>query len=418
MNAIIQAGSRLSGKLAAIPSKSHAHRALICAALADKRATLHLPQSSVDIDTTIDCLNRLGADIQRQDEMLHVTPVRRRDKSVSLDAKESGSTFRFLLPVAAALYDRVFFTGSGRLPQRPVEDLLLAMEAGGCSFSQRTLPFEVTGRLRSGHYTLPGNVSSQYVSGLLMAASLLGGEVVIRLSSSLESSPYVDMTVDAMQGFGVETVQQEGCYIVPAGQNYHSAGEVVIEGDWSNAAFYLVAGALGGPVTMSGLSEQSLQGDKAILPILEAFGARIGKGKEITVSAFERRPIRVDLSQIPDALPILAVLACAADGTSRFENGARLRLKESDRLRTVARMITDLGGEAHEEPDALVVVGRAGLRGGRTSSFGDHRLAMAACVASLLCEQNVEIEDAMAVTKSYPQFYKVWNQLGGSADVF
>lgn len=414
MKAILQP-KPLHGVIDSIPSKSFAHRALICAALADGPSRIQVDRSSVDIDATANALVAMGANIQREEEYFTVQPINKLAGTPTVDAVESGSTIRFLLPVASALYESVHFTGSGRLPERPLGPLLDAMRANGCEFSTEKLPLTTTSQLTGNHYHLPGDVSSQFVSGLLMAAPLLEGDVTIELTSRLESEDYVNITIDVMKSFGVQVELTPAGYLVPGGQCYR-ASDYVVEGDWSNAAFFLVAGALGGPVEMRGLRVDSVQGDKGILTALRDYGAEVVVTDTVTTSPKERRPIEVDLTRMPDSLPILAVLAASAEGTSRFTNGKRLRLKESDRLHTVRQMITDLGGHAEEVGDELHVHGTGTLRGGNTSSFGDHRLAMAAAIASCISKEPVIIKDPMAVVKSYPDFYFDFEFLGGATD--
>lgn len=415
MIATIKPGT-LQGRVASIPSKSVAHRALICAALADGDSRIRVDRSSVDIDATSEALKQLGAQITREGDTFTVRPIIKRTEIPTVDAVESGSTLRFLLPVASALYEKVHFTGEGRLPERPLGPLLFAMRENGSAFSGEKLPFTITKLLLGGRFLLPGDVSSQFVSGLLMAAPILARDVDIRMSSPLESADYVTITVEVMKDFGVVVESDSDGYSICAGQRY-KASDYTVEGDWSNAAFFLVAGALSGGITMTGLRPDSAQGDRGILEVLRQFGAQVSVGDEVRVAPGERRPITVDLTRMPDSLPILAVLAASATGVSRFTNGKRLRLKESDRLQTVRQMITDLGGHAVEEGDDLIVHGTGSLQGGRTSSFGDHRLAMAAAVASCIAEREIEIEEPMAVAKSYPDFYRDLTSLGGGVDV-
>lgn len=417
---------RCSGRMRSIPSKSFAHRALICAALADGPSRLTIEKSSIDIDATRDALTALGATIQAEGSHWQVRPIELRSEVPLVNAVESGSTLRFLLPVAAALYKEVDFTGQGRLPDRPIGVLLDSMAKNGCRFTGTRLPLTINGPLRGSHYELPGDVSSQFVSGLLMAAPVLGGDVSIELTSKLESRDYVTITLDVMESFGVraedhsgeaptgeDPMASAGGYIVPGGQRFRGT-DYEVEGDWSNAAFFLVGGALSGDVTMSGLEVRSVQGDRGVLKVLEDFGAVVKTGRTIRVAKGGRRPFAVDLSLMPDSLPILAVLAASCDGgVSRFYNGARLRLKESDRLMTVARMIRELGGRVEELEDGLNVYGTGGLMGGTTSSFGDHRLAMAAAIAAVISEGAVEIRQPWAVEKSYPAFYEDLTELGG-----
>lgn len=403
---------RIGGTIRSIPSKSYAHRALICAALADGESMVELDRSSVDIDATAKALQELGATIARTERGWRVQPGRPPAEPPVVDCVESGSTLRFLLPVAAAILDTVHFTGEGRLPERPLSPLPEQMEKNGCVFSGHILPLTIRGRLQPGRFDLPGDVSSQYISGLLLASPRLG-ETEIILSGPLESADYVAMTTDVMQAFGVRVDKKENGYFVPGNQQY--TGRVYpVEGDWSNAAFFLAGGALSEGVNMTGLDRASKQGDRRILDALEQFGAEINwDGTIVRIIPGGRNPITLDLRQMPDALPILAVLAAGARGDSVFTGGKRLRLKESDRLQTTATMLRDLGGQVTETDEGLIVHGTGRLAGGTTSSFGDHRLAMAAAVASALCENPVRIREPEAVRKSYPDFFSDYQTIGG-----
>lgn len=406
---------RLMGELEILSSKSDGHRILICASLADKNTIININNTSEDIEATIDCLRALGAKISRKKNQLIVSPIKEVEKNVFINPKESGSTLRFLLPVTAALTEKASFTGEGRLPERPLEDLQKAMEENGTAFSKKELPFETEGLLKGKSFTLPGNISSQYISGILFAAPLMKEEVEIHLSSPLESSAYVDMTMETMRRFGIQVDYSKGVFRVEQG-SYKSPGEIDVEGDYSNAAFFLTAGALGGPIRIKGLRQDTLQSDSKIIEILKDMGADIQTGEEILVKRGSLKAIKADLSEIPDLLPILAAAASLCDGDSVFYNGERLRYKETDRLQTTAQMIRDLGGKAEETKDGLIIHG-GGLSGGETSSFGDHRIAMAASIAALKCEREVVIDRGEAVNKSYPNFYEDYKTLGGHVHV-
>ncbi len=411
---------KLTGSIAAITSKSDAHRCLICAALCNGTTEVVINDSNRDIEATAGCLAALGAEITQRGRVYQVKGIKTVPDEAVLDCGESGSTLRFLLPLAAAVGKSVTLTGSGRLPERPLSPLMEEMEQKGCGFSERKLPLTVSNGLKSGRYTLPGNVSSQYITGLLLALPLLEGESEILLTSKLESAGYVDMTIRTLSLFGIktETLPNGGGYRVKGGQRFISPERITVEGDWSNAAFWLAAGAVSDGIEMSGLDIDSAQGDKAIAGLLSRFGAAvdIGNGK-ISVSRNDMSGITVDVSAIPDAVPILAVTACAANGETRIENAARLRIKESDRLKSVTAMITALGGDITELDDGLIIKGNGKLRGGKVDSFNDHRIAMAAAIASSICEDEVIITGAQAVEKSYPKFFEHFNILGGEANV-
>lgn len=402
----------MRGELDAPASKSFAHRALIAAALADKPTELKgTLEGSADISATIDCLRALGATIE--DTVVHpITP----GKTALLRCGESGTTLRLLLPVVGAMGVQGRFLGQGRLPSRPIVPLVEAMEAHGAAFDRKTLPFSISGKLVSGEYRLPGDVSSQFISGLLFALPLLDSGSTVRITSALESAGYVGMTVDMLDLFSVSAMAREDGYLVPGSQGYRSPGVVHVEGDWSNAAFFLAAGAIGGDVTVHGLSVGSRQPDAVVAELLRQFGARVtAEGDTVRVTAATLRGMLVDVSEKPDLVPMLAVLGAVATGTTRLVNASRLRLKESDRLESTCAMIRALGGQAEERADELVIHG-GGLRGGEVDSFGDHRIAMAAAIAATACEGPVTITGAEAVRKSYARFFADFEAMGGRCD--
>ena len=384
---------KLSGTVTAISSKSQAHRMLICAAFADMETVLVCPETNRDIDATVQCLNALGADIARTGDGFAVRPVREVPKQALLPCQDSGSTLRFLLPVAGALGCNATFLLTGRLPQRPLSPLWEEMERMGCTLTRPTEnTLRVGGRLTPGSYRIGGGVSSQFITGLLLACALIPGESRIEILGRLESAPYVTMTLAAMALFGKKIRN-----FTVTGGRFCSPGHVTVEGDWSNAAFFLAARALGSPVTVQNLNPDSPQGDRACAELLPALAA----GAE-TVCA----------SDIPDLVPILAVVAGANHGAV-FTDVRRLRMKESDRVASVTDMLAALGGRAAATGDTLTVSG-TGLRGGTVDSRSDHRIAMAAAIAATVCTQPVTILGAQCVEKSYPGFFAEYQKLGGS----
>ena len=416
MNIVIEP-SPLKGEIAAIPSKSVAHRMLICAALADGPTTLRIPKTSDDIDATADCLRALGAAITVNNEDYIVEPIAQIENIPLLDCGESGSTLRFLLPVAAAAADRCRFDGHGRLPERPLSDLTDAMKEHGVSFDGEKLPFTIGGRLRGGIYRLPGNVSSQYITGLLLALPLCEEDSVIELTTALESASYIDITLSVLKTFGITVHCERNRYIIPGKQVFRSPGTLPVEGDWSNAAFFLTAAALNNDITMTGLNPNSAQGDRKIIALLEQLGAVTQKDNgRLTLRSDELKGCTIDIQDTPDLLPVLSVAAAFAQGKTTFINAARLRLKESDRLASSAAMIENLGGRAEVGEDELTVYG-TGLIGGTVDSCNDHRIAMSAAVAATRCSKPVTILNAEAVKKSYPGFYNDYNKTGGKAHV-
>lgn len=406
----------LRGGVEAISSKSDVHRLLILAALADAPTTVRLRGISGDIEATVRCLRELGAAISVRADRIEVCPIGKPPKKAILDCGESGSTLRFLLPVAAALGVKATFLGSGRLPERPISELKECMEQHGVAFSAEQLPFTISGRLKGGEYRIAGNVSSQYITGLLLALPLAGGGR-IRLTTALESTGYVHITRSAMARFGV-TVPYEGrSFFVPSSA-YHSPKVLQAEGDWSNAAFFMAAGALGSYICAYGLNTHSPQGDRAIVAQLRRFGCRSLKVVDdgYLVNGGALNGAEIDVRNIPDLLPALAVVAAFAEGETRFTHASRLRTKESDRLRSTAALLNALGGEAEETEDGLLVKG-VPLIGGIVDSFGDHRIAMATAIAATRCTESVVLRGAEAVNKSYPDFYREYRRLGGFADV-
>lgn len=407
----------LHGSIAAIASKSAAHRLLICAALSDAPCTVFCNTTSSDIEATADCLRALGACIEYRNGAFAVTPLTRSVQAL-LPCRESGSTLRFLLPVTAALGADARFCMQGRLPSRPLSPLREEIERHGCHFGEIAdgiLP--LTGRITSGEYTIDASVSSQFVSGLLFALPLLSGESRIHLTGRIESKPYITMTLDALKRFAIVIEETDDGYRIPGGQTYHAEGEIRAEGDWSNAAFPLCAAAIsGGTVTVTGLDPLSLQGDRAVTDLLQRFGAHVECSSDaVTVRGGRLHGIEINAADIPDLVPVLAAVAASADGVTHITSAGRLRLKESDRLQSVTAALRALGAEIAEHPDGLTVCGKPKLAGGTCDAANDHRIAMMAAVAAQCCAGSVTILGAEAVRKSYPGFFDDYRALGGNA---
>jgi 3-phosphoshikimate 1-carboxyvinyltransferase len=415
MNIIIEP-TKLTGEMLAPPSKSAAHRLLIAAALANQPSKITLAEESEDIQTTRQCLQALGAQCRRQGETLEILPLDGQDITAELDCGESGSTLRFMLPVAASLGGKVQFRGRGRLPDRPLSPFREELQAYGCEFSADKLPFVLSGKLRPGCFRLPGDISSQFISGLLFALPGLQDDSRIELSTDLESSGYVDLTREILAQFGIAIGAEKRLFRIPGRQRYITPGQVTVEGDWSNAAFYLVAGALSAPIEVRGLKADSSQGDRGILRELRHFGAKVDeRDGRVMVSPGDLHACHVDVGEIPDLLPILAVLAAFAKGESVLYNAARLRLKECDRLSAMREILTALGGKVEEREDSLLIHGQNQLQGGSIDSHNDHRIVMAAAIAACRCQKTVRINNAKAVHKSWPNFFSVYSSLGGKA---
>jgi 3-phosphoshikimate 1-carboxyvinyltransferase len=412
--------SPLIGEIKAIPSKSDAHRCIICSACANAPTTIGIETLSADIEATLSCVTSLGAKVDNSGQgKILISPV---PPSASpdpvLDCGESGSTLRFLLPVAAALCGRVSFIGGGRLPDRPLSPLTEEMERHGCRFGSKRLPFTVEGKMCGGRFTLPGNISSQFISGLLMAIPLTGDGGEIGIISPVESSGYIDMTIETMLRFGVRVDPTDSGYSISPGQSYISPGEAEAEGDWSNSAFWLAAGAMNGKISCKGLNPQSMQGDKKITEILQSMGADlIFSAGSANVKSGALHSAEIDASQIPDLIPVLSVAASVAEGTTIIRNAGRLRIKESDRLHTIADCLYSIGAAVTELEDGLIIKGQKSLTGGCVDSYNDHRIAMAMAVASTVCTGEVIIKNAESVSKSYPRFFHDFKMLGGTLDV-
>ena len=400
MRVIIEPGP-LRGSVAVPASKSHVHRLLLAAALSQcpgedyAETDIYCPEDSADVDATLCCLNALNCAVRRIGDRLNVLSSVLWPQNALLDCRESGSTLRFLLPICAALPVSVTLTGRGRLPSRPLEPLLSVLRAHGARIEGNALPLNVGGGLKSGEYSLPGNVSSQYFTGLLFALPLLPGDSVLRYTSRLESRPYVDLTLSVLRQFGVRAEEAPDGWRIPGSQTFVSPGAAVAEGDWSAAAFWLGANALGSEVKLTELNSASAQGDRAAASLLKKIGGSI------------------DVIDTPDLMPILSAVAAALPGVNtRITGAARLRLKESDRLSAMAAAICALGGEAEETPDGLVIHGKA-LTGGTVDGQNDHRVVMSAAIAATACRGPVTILGAEAVNKSYPMFFVDFSCLGG-----
>ena len=374
---------KLKGMVNVIPSKSQAHRYLICAALADGPTAIGCAETSRDMDATADCLRALGADITRTDWGYRVTPIDQPPKQATLPCRDSGSTLRFLLPVAGALGVDATFQMEGRLPQRPLSPLWEEMKRMGCTLSRPTPDtIRCTGKLKSGEFIIDGGVSSQFISGLMFAQNLIPGGSEITITGRLESTPYLNMTGKALELFGYP--------------GFHSPGTVSVEGDWSNGAFWLAANALGNELEVQNLNPDSVQGDR----------------KAASLVRLLRENMEIDARDIPDLVPILSIVAAVNQGAV-FRNTQRLRLKESDRVESIIAMLTALGGRAEATKDTLTVFG-TGLRGGTVDAVGDHRIAMSAAIAATVCSEPVAILGAECVEKSYPKFWAEYARLGGS----
>lgn len=435
MDAIVS-NSQLAGVVAAIPSKSMAHRLMILAALSPSTTDIHCGSTSEDMEATAACLRALGARVTRTKTGYRIVPMRGRNNTdnhpdalhgPTLDCGESGSTLRFLLPVVAALGGSASFVGHGRLAQRPLSPLYEELEEHGVSLSpQGSFPLRVEGKLRPGRFVLPGNVSSQYVSGLLMAAPLLDSPSEILVSEPLQSRPYIQLTMNALEAYDVHVAHANHerygdelfTSFLVAPTSLVSPGVVNVEGDWSNAAFWLAAGATSSEgVTVTGLDLASAQGDRMIMAALSSLGVRIArKGGSARSTLDHPHAGSMDVSDFPDLVPPLAAVAASTPGTTALCNAGRLRLKESDRLATISDALSAMGIAVQVDGDDLLVTGGT-PHGGIVDAANDHRIAMMAAVVASHATEPVTIRGAECVRKSYPAFWDDFASLGGNVEL-
>lgn len=420
MKRICVSVGELNGTVSVPPSKSAAHRAIICASLARGKSVIQPIALSEDMKATMACMQRLGAEMTLCGDVLTV------DGShtfcvdhAALDCGESGSTLRFLVPVAAAGGVNAVFSGHGKLPQRPIGVFTECLPPMGVSCrTEGGLPLSINGRLQSGVFRVPGHISSQFITGLLLALPLLRGDSEIILTSPAQSVGYINMTIDILQDFGIVIEQTPQGWRIPGGQQYASR-EFHVEGDWSQAAFFMTAAALGGSITIDNLNLQSRQGDKACLELYERFGAKITYSREgaVTIEHQTLHGIDIDATNIPDLVPALAVTAALCEGTTVIHGAERLRIKECDRLAAMRDGLTRLGADVTETEDGLRIRGVKKLHGGLVEGYNDHRIVMSFAVAAVGADSAITITDPDSIRKSYPSFFEDHQHLGGHTNV-
>ena len=390
--------SILNGNVTIPPSKSAAHRALICSYLAGGGSVSPIIDSN-DMRATVGVIDAL------------------KNNEDVMNCIESGSTLRFMIPVVASLGRRATFIGEGRLPERPIGEYLDILPKHNVKVdSNGYLPMTIDGQLRNGSYEVNGDVSSQYITGLLLALANVEGDSAVILKTPLQSKPYVDMTVKVMADFGVNITETDFGYLIHGGQEFKKQ-DYIVEGDWSQSAFFLVAGAIGGDVKVSGLDMSSTQGDKAIVYVLKSFGADVEVGKDYVISRKSSLTgTTVDATDIPDLVPIIAVLGAFSNGKTTIKGAERLRFKESDRIESVVSNLKLMGVDVTETKDGMIINGSK-PHGADLKGYNDHRIVMAFSVAGLFCDGDVRIDDAQSINKSYPTFFDDYNMLGGKANV-
>lgn len=424
MNCVCVEPRILTGTVSMPPSKSAAHRAIICAALSKGVSRIEPIELSNDITATIGCMKQLGAKITLDGKTLTVDgrgvfEKDEREEEIILDCFESGSTLRFLIPVAAALGKPACFVGHGKLPERPINVLTDCLPQHGTECrTEGGLPLTIRGMLHGGDFFVAGDISSQFITGLLLALPLLKEDSRIILTSAAQSVGYIQMTLNTMRSFGVKVEETEDAWLIKGGQSYQPQ-EFTVEGDWSQAAFFMTAAALGGRITIDNLDPHSSQGDRACMELYKQFGAKISVDSQnrITIEHDQLRAIEIHAENIPDMVPALAVTAALCEGTTVISGAQRLRIKECDRLQAITEGLSRLGAEITETPDGLIIKGVRTLHGGSVSGFNDHRIVMSLSVASVGSSGDIIISDKESVNKSYPTFFEDLQSLGGVAHV-
>ena len=427
MDRILIKPSALKGAVVPPPSKSLSHRAIICASLCSDKEVSRIDNVilSEDINATIDGMRQLRAEIEiiENENKTYCLNIRggrgskenngskRSVEYAKINCGESGSTLRFLIPLSLMLADRCKFSGKGKLIERPLDIFYKIFDEDGIEYKNFNgrLPLTVSGKLKGGQYNLSGMVSSQFISGLLMALPMIDRDSVISVTDKMESVGYVDLTLQMLKEFNIETINTDYREFKIPGNSEYKASSYKVEPDYSQAAFFLVADALGNDVECLGLNEKSLQGDKEIINIIEKFN---------NSNNSDNNEIIIDASQIPDLIPIISVLAALQKGkTTRIVNAQRLRIKESDRLKAVATEMNKIGAEIEELEDGLIIRGKSALRGNATvSSWNDHRIAMSLAIAATRCNDEIVLKGWQAVNKSYPAFWNDYISLGGAVN--
>ena len=413
---VIITPNKLSGSVVIPPSKSLSHRAIIAASLAKGKSKISNVMYSNDIKATINAMRACGAKIEEYKDYLIIEGSDVIRKESIIDANESGSTIRFMIPIALVSNEEITFVGKNHLVKRPLDTFLEIFDKQGIKYERGEdyLPLKVNGGLKSGEFTVRGDISSQFITGLLYALPLLDGDSVIHISTEMESKGYIDLTIDILKMFGIEIENrnyQE--YYIKGNQKYKPC-DYTIEGDYSQSAFFLVANALGADIKLLAMEEKSHQGDKKIINDMNDFGFSTKFiNDELVIDKKNPHSAIIDFSQSPDLGPALTVLASLVPGKSEFINAGRLRIKECDRITCMKEEINKLGGNVEELPDGMIINGVNKLQGGVVDSHNDHRVAMSLAMATLKMDGELKILNASSVSKSFPNFWEVFENLGG-----
>ncbi|HEY8891815.1 MAG TPA: 3-phosphoshikimate 1-carboxyvinyltransferase [Clostridium sp.] len=425
----------LNGKVKIPPSKSLSHRAVIAAGLSKGECLIDNISMSDDIIATCEIMEKLGVKIKQFPGNLKITGkgklqltcggvnsnfiARNEIACNDLQCNESGSTLRFLIPIAMLTGEKITFKGKSKLVQRTLKPYYEIFDTKNIKYTtiNGNLPLTVDGSLKPGFFELRGDVSSQFVTGLIYALPLLDGDSIIKITTEMESIGYIDLTLDVLNKFGVNIENNNYREFKIKGNQHYLKTDYRVEGDFSQAAFYLAAGVLGGEVECHDLNMESLQGDRVIVDIIKNMGGNITiQDGKLKASKSDLKGTIIDASQCPDLVPIVAVLAALSEGTTEIINAGRVRIKESDRLKAMATELNKIGAEVIEREDSLIIHGKPWLKGGVVSSWNDHRIAMAMSIASIRCSSELIIEDSGAVKKSYPEFYEDFKSLGGKVN--
>ena len=421
MTAVKITPAKLQGTVQVPPSKSLAHRAIICASLAKGVSRIDNIEYSKDIQATIKAMKSLGTKIEEYDDYLIIDGTTTYTKQNSeIDCEESGSTLRFMVPISIVAENKVHFIGRGNLGKRPLDTFYEIFERQniGYIYKKDVLDLYVIGKLKPDHYLIPGNISSQFITGLLFALPLLKGDSIIEITSPLESKGYIDLTLQMLDQYGIKIINNNYKSFIVRGNQEYTAHDYRVEADFSQAAFYLVAGAIGNDVVLKDLNLDSLQGDKATLDILKAMKATVDVVDEgIKVTAQKLVATTVDASQCPDVIPVVCVALALAKGKSEVVNAKRLRIKECDRIEATSSQINELGGMVTELSEGMIIEGINEFEGGNCSSYDDHRIAMMLAIAATRCKHAIIIDNMECVEKSYPSFWEDYQSLGGIIDV-
>lgn len=435
MKSVIIHPFSLNGKIKIPPSKSLSHRAVIAAGLCHGQCTVDNISMSEDITATCEIMEKIGVKITKYPNSLLISAKGKLEfagngvttneiennviVSNELECNESGSTLRFLIPIAMHTREKIIFKGKGKLVQRTLKPYYEIFNKQNIKYTTNNgcLPLTIDGGLKPGIFELRGDISSQFITGLIYALPLLNGDSIIKITTKMESIGYIDLTLDTLSKFGVKIENNNYREFKIKGNQHYKKTDYRVEGDFSQAAFYLAAGVLGGEVECLDLNMESLQGDRVIVDIIKNMGGKISFSDGILkASKSDLKGIVIDASQCPDLVPIAAVLGALSFGTTEIINAARVRIKESDRLKAIATELNKIGAEVIEREDSLLIHGKPWLKGGTVNSWNDHRIAMAMAIASIRCTEKLIIEDSGAVKKSYPEFYEDFKSIGGKVN--